>query len=109
MLCFPGRFLGTEPCPRIYEYATLCIDFPNVAFSKEHLWQYTEQAAVRRQLRRGKVPTFCYVWIFFWWVFTYALQKMPLKTTHSWVRMWDDHLHWKRWVLERKTPIYSST
>jgi hypothetical protein len=53
-----------------------------------------DEAAQRRQAARGKVPT---TW----------LAGRPQLTEQSWERMFNTHLHWKRWTQERMGPYFS--
>ncbi|GAB4818272.1 hypothetical protein N2152v2_005318 [Parachlorella kessleri] len=77
---FPGRILGSEVRPR--------------RFNREYILSCTDEAAKRRQALRGQVPTTWY-------------KGKPRLTSDSWEKMWNDHLHWKRWTQERMGPYYS--
>lgn len=80
-LCsFPGRVLGSEVRPRKY--------------SRDYILSVTDEAAKRRQASRGLRPTTWY-------------KGRPVLTDHSWERMWNSHLNWKRWSQERMGPYYS--
>jgi hypothetical protein len=74
MLMLPGRFLGSEVRPRRYnrDYIVACCD----------------EAARRRQARKGKVPT--------------TFIPRPEPTQHSWPRMWWRHLQRKTWTVDRE-------
>ncbi|PRW05952.1 ATP-dependent DNA ligase isoform A [Chlorella sorokiniana] len=80
MLTLNGRFLGTEPRPR--------------RFNREYVLSCCDEAAKRREALRGQVPR---TWI----------KGKPRATDHSWEKMFDAHLHWKRWTQERMGPWYS--
>ncbi len=57
--------------------------------SREYILSCTDEAAKRRQALRGQVPTTWY-------------KGKPRLTSDSWEKMWNDHLHWKRW--EKQAP-----
>ena len=59
--------------------------------SRDYVLSCTDEAAKRRQALRGAKPTAWYA-------------GRPRLTEHSWEKMWDSHLHWKRWTQERMGP-----
>ena len=65
-----------------------------------------EERAVMRQVRRGEIPTFSYVCLssLFLTLLYSCAQRRPILTDHSWPRMWDRHLHWKRYVHPPPPP-----
>uniref|UniRef100_A0A061RCY1 Uncharacterized protein n=1 Tax=Tetraselmis sp. GSL018 TaxID=582737 RepID=A0A061RCY1_9CHLO len=81
LLSFPGRFLGTEVRPR--------------KFNRDYVVACCDEAAQRREILAGKPAR----------AFTLA----PINTTHSYERMWNKHLHRKRWTQERMGPLYPAT
>ncbi len=76
---FPGRVLGTEARPR--------------KFNRQYMVDVTNEHARRRQAAAGKVPT---QWF----------KGRPRLTDQSWEKMWNSHLHWKRWTQERMGPYF---
>lgn len=80
MLSLNGRFLGTEVRPR--------------KFNRDYVLSCCDEAARRREALRGQVPR---TWI----------KGKPTATNHSWERMFQSHLQWKRWAQERMGPYYS--
>ncbi|WPT10715.1 hypothetical protein PSENEW3n2_00001887 [Picochlorum sp. SENEW3] len=77
---FPGRVLGTEARPR--------------KFNREYVINVTNEHAKRREAASGKVPR---QWF----------KGRPRLTDQSWEKMWNAHLHWKRWTQERMGPYNS--
>jgi hypothetical protein len=77
---FPGRILGTEARPRKY--------------NREYVINVTNEHARRREAASGKVPR---QWF----------KGRPRLTDQSWEKMWNAHLHWKRWTQERMGPYNS--
>lgn len=77
---FPGRILGTEARPRKY--------------NREYVINVTNEHARRREAVSGKVPR---QWF----------KGRPRLTDQSWEKMWNAHLHWKRWTQERMGPYNS--
>ncbi|KAK9804218.1 hypothetical protein WJX72_001768 [[Myrmecia] bisecta] len=74
LMLLPGRVLGSEVRPRRWnrDYVIACCD----------------EAARKREALRGKrIPR--------------HFMHAPKPTTHSWEKMWWNHLHWKRWTQER--------
>eukprot|EP01024_Parvocaulis_polyphysoides_P006990 TRINITY_DN12099_c0_g2_i1.p8 TRINITY_DN12099_c0_g2~~TRINITY_DN12099_c0_g2_i1.p8 ORF type:complete len:117 (+),score=18.37 TRINITY_DN12099_c0_g2_i1:92-442(+) len=81
MVKTPGRFLGTEIHPRKY--------------SRDLIIAACEENAQRRQMVKGEVPTSWY--------------RKPSDGAETWERKWWNHLHWKRWQLERTGPCYRAS
>lgn len=77
---FPGRIFGTEARPR--------------KFNREYMINVTNEHARRREAMAGKVPR---QWF----------KGRPRLTDQSWEKMWNSHLHWKRWTQERMGPYNS--
>ncbi|KAL6769085.1 hypothetical protein ACKKBG_A17425 [Auxenochlorella protothecoides x Auxenochlorella symbiontica] len=73
----PGRFLGTEVRPR--------------KFNREYIISCCNEAAQRRDVLRGQAPRAWY-------------KGKPRLTGDSWEKMWNKHIHWKRWTQERMGP-----
>jgi hypothetical protein len=65
-----------------------------LSYSRDYILSVTDEAAKRRQASRGLRPTTWY-------------KGRPVLTDHSWERMWNSHLNWKRWSQERMGPYYS--
>ncbi|EFN51105.1 hypothetical protein CHLNCDRAFT_59336 [Chlorella variabilis] len=78
MLTVNGRFLGTEVRPR--------------KFNRDYILSCCDEAARRREALRGRTPR---TWV----------KGRPLLTDHSWERMFNSHLHWKRWAQERMVVL----
>ena len=58
---------------------------PHPVRSRDYILSCVDEAAKRRQALRGQRPTTTYI-------------GRPRLTDSSWEKMWDSHLHWKRWV-----------
>ena len=63
--------------------------------SREYILSCCNEAAQRREALRGEKPN---TWF----------KGQPRATDHSWEKMWDDHLHWKRWVAQPQGAALSS-
>lgn len=85
------HFSASSFVPFLY---LLLILFSPSFCSRDYVISVTDEAAKRRQARRGVRPT---TWT----------KGRPLLTDHSWERMFNSHLHWKRWAQERMGPYYS--
>ncbi|KAK9840811.1 hypothetical protein WJX81_006422 [Elliptochloris bilobata] len=73
MLLIPGRVFGSEVRPR--------------KFNRDYLISVCDEAARHREVLSGKIPR----------SFVFA----PRATTHSWQKMWDKHIRYRRWARGR--------